>query len=305
MAEGWDLQAVVRGCSAAVNNTTNTTNFNTNMINNNGSNMQPLGDPLYEFASLAVQTQEDPFCFPNLFEKRNNNPFEELEQIYNPFFTTNIAPQFTPAYSISDLGGFQDQQQLIQQQQLQQPQQPQPQQQQQQQQQQIQFQKPRAAQTIGPPRPRRRKNQQARMVCQVTAACLSSDLWAWRKYGQKPIKGSPYPRNYYRCSSSKGCGARKQVERNAMDPNMFIVSYTGDHTHPRPTHRNSLAGSTRNKFTAPQISNSGDPQQLPIEKPFSLLLRQFRRQVSLQRPHSVLPWTTSSPHTSTRTKTQE
>ncbi|KAG6742259.1 hypothetical protein POTOM_054362 [Populus tomentosa] len=76
---------------------------------------------------------------------------------------------------------------------------------------------------------------------------LSNDVWAWRKYGQKPIKGSPYPRNYYRCSSSKGCAARKQVERSNTDPNMFIVSYTGDHTHPRPTHRNSLAGSTRNK----------------------------------------------------------
>ncbi|KAF3432922.1 hypothetical protein FNV43_RR24024 [Rhamnella rubrinervis] len=102
------------------------------------------------------------------------------------------------------------------------------------------------------PRSRKRKNQQKRMVCHVTAENLSGDLWAWRKYGQKPIKGSPYPRNYYRCSSSKGCVARKQVERSNSDPNMFIVTYTGDHTHPRPTHRNSLAGSSRSKFTTTQ-----------------------------------------------------
>lgn len=31
---------------------------------------------------------------------------------------------------------------------------------------------------------------------------------------------------------------------------MFVVTYAGDHTHPRPTHRNSLAGSTRNKAAA-------------------------------------------------------
>lgn len=24
-----------------------------------------------------------------------------------------------------------------------------------------------------------------------------SDSWSWRKYGQKPIKGSPYPRFYF------------------------------------------------------------------------------------------------------------
>ncbi|XVE64296.1 hypothetical protein DITRI_Ditri07aG0089600 [Diplodiscus trichospermus] len=115
------------------------------------------------------------------------------------------------------------------------------------------------------PRSRKRKNQQKRTVCHVTADNLSSDPWAWRKYGQKPIKGSPYPRNYYRCSSSKGCSARKQVERSNLDPNIFIVSYTGDHTHPRPTHRNSLAGSTRNKLSTIQKAASKDsaPETLP------------------------------------------
>ncbi|KAL6567348.1 WRKY transcription factor [Orobanche gracilis] len=65
------------------------------------------------------------------------------------------------------------------------------------------------------------------------------DSWAWRKYGQKPIKGSPYPRAYYRCSSSKGCPARKQVERSRVDPNMLVVTYYCEHTHPWPASRNN------------------------------------------------------------------
>ncbi|ONK79466.1 uncharacterized protein A4U43_C01F6650 [Asparagus officinalis] len=106
------------------------------------------------------------------------------------------------------------------------------------------------------PRSKRRgKNQQKKVVCQVPADGLSSDMWAWRKYGQKPIKGSPYPRGYYRCSSSKACLARKQVERSQTDPTMLILTYTGEHNHPVPTHRNSLAGSTRNKFPS-QISSN-------------------------------------------------
>ncbi|KAK4280275.1 hypothetical protein QN277_011917 [Acacia crassicarpa] len=114
-------------------------------------------------------------------------------------------------------------------------------------------------------RSRKRKSQQRRMVCHVTAENLTADSWAWRKYGQKPIKGSPYPRNYYRCSSLKGCGARKQVERSNTEADMFIVTYTGEHTHPRPTHRNSLAGSTRNKPSSltttrqPASHESGSP----------------------------------------------
>ncbi|XP_022774068.1 probable WRKY transcription factor 27 [Durio zibethinus] len=115
------------------------------------------------------------------------------------------------------------------------------------------------------PRSRKRKNQQKRTLCHVTADNLSSDPWAWRKYGQKPIKGSPYPRNYYRCSSSKGCSARKQVERSNLDSNIFIVTYSGDHTHPKPTHRNSLAGSTRNKLSTIQkaASKNSAPETLP------------------------------------------
>lgn len=84
-------------------------------------------------------------------------------------------------------------------------------------------------------------------VSHVAAENLSSDVWCWRKYGQKPIKGSPFPRGYYKCSTSKGCTARKQVERNQSDPTMFIVTYTGEHNHPLPTHRNSLAGIPRHK----------------------------------------------------------
>ncbi|RWV83314.1 hypothetical protein GW17_00055100 [Ensete ventricosum] len=64
------------------------------------------------------------------------------------------------------------------------------------------------------------------------------DSWTWRKYGQKPIKGSPYPRGYYRCSSSKGCPARKQVERSRVDPAVIVVTYSFDHNHTWPLHRN-------------------------------------------------------------------
>ncbi|KAL6606089.1 hypothetical protein ACP70R_041742 [Stipagrostis hirtigluma subsp. patula] len=120
------------------------------------------------------------------------------------------------------------------------------------------------------PRSKRRKNQVKKVVCHVPADGSSSDVWAWRKYGQKPIKGSPYPRGYYRCSSSKGCAARKQVERSRADPNTLILTYTGEHNHAAPTHRNSLAGTTRLKFPSPAaapppppsvVVGTGDAQQ--------------------------------------------
>ncbi|KAI3468684.1 hypothetical protein Pfo_025347 [Paulownia fortunei] len=106
------------------------------------------------------------------------------------------------------------------------------------------------------PKYKKRKNQHKRVVIQVSAEGLASDMWAWRKYGQKPIKGSPYPRSYYRCSSSKGCLARKQVEQSCTDPGMFIITYTAEHSHSQPTRRNSLAGTVRQKFPSPKSPNS-------------------------------------------------
>nr|WFL37655.1 WRKY transcription factor 3 [Crocus sativus]WFL37680.1 WRKY transcription factor 28 [Crocus sativus] len=62
-------------------------------------------------------------------------------------------------------------------------------------------------------------------------ADIPADEYSWRKYGQKPIKGSPYPRGYYKCSSLRGCPARKHVERAPDDPSMLIVTYEGEHRH--------------------------------------------------------------------------
>nr|GEZ43770.1 probable WRKY transcription factor 27 [Tanacetum cinerariifolium] len=98
------------------------------------------------------------------------------------------------------------------------------------------------------------KNQE-KTVFQLTQEGLSNDLWAWWKCGQKTIKGSPFPRNYYRCSTTKACEAKKQVERSPVDSNIFIVSYSGEHFHPRPTHRRSNKFNTENSKIPPLSSS--------------------------------------------------
>nr|WGV38201.1 WRKY [Loropetalum chinense var. rubrum] len=89
-----------------------------------------------------------------------------------------------------------------------------------------------------------------------------SDFWSWRKYGQKPIKGSPYPRGYYRCSTSKGCSAKKQVERCRTDASMLIITYTSNHNHPGPDLKTTnLMAQQSNEPQKTQLSR--DDQEIP------------------------------------------
>ncbi|KAG2599237.1 probable WRKY transcription factor 27 [Panicum virgatum] len=115
------------------------------------------------------------------------------------------------------------------------------------------------------PRPKRSKKSQLKKVVRempvADGGASSSDPWAWRKYGQKPIKGSPYPRGYYKCSSMKGCMARKLVERSPAKPGVLIVTYVAEHCHPVPTQLNALAGTTRHKSSSSPKSH--DHEQGP------------------------------------------
>ncbi|KAL7233147.1 hypothetical protein ACSBR1_016894 [Camellia fascicularis] len=246
--DNWDLHAVVRGCATTSSTTTTTTTTTSDSYT--PSIFQALDDHRFRF-------------FADPFEEAKTSSVEDLNDLFKPFFPKisfqkqqppQIKPFSSPPFSV--LHGFQD---------LSSPLLPPPPPQQRQHHQ-SQHQKQSASTHTTSSRSRKRKNQMKR-VCEVPAEGLSSDTWSWRKYGQKPIKGSPYPRGYYRCSTSKGCLARKQVERSRSDPGTFIVTYTAEHNHPMPTHRNSLAGTTRQKTTAG--GGSGETHQPTCSSPVS------------------------------------
>ncbi|OIV95354.1 hypothetical protein TanjilG_07510 [Lupinus angustifolius] len=59
------------------------------------------------------------------------------------------------------------------------------------------------------------------------------DGYRWRKYGQKAVKNSPFPRSYYRCTNTS-CNVKKRVERSFTDPSIVVTTYEGKHTHSSP-----------------------------------------------------------------------
>jgi len=47
---------------------------------------------------------------------------------------------------------------------------------------------------------------------------------------KKKVKGSPYPRSYYKCTE-KGCNVKKQVE---LQGTILVNTYEGTHNHSAP-----------------------------------------------------------------------
>ncbi|KAF3622752.1 putative WRKY transcription factor 23 [Capsicum annuum] len=81
------------------------------------------------------------------------------------------------------------------------------------------------------------------------------DGYRWRKYGQKAVKNSPFPRNYYRCTTQK-CSVKKRVERSYEDASIVITTYEGQHNHHCPA---ALRGNA-SFLSSPHFMPSFPPQ---------------------------------------------
>mmetsp|Transcript_25750 Transcript_25750/g.41194 ORF Transcript_25750/g.41194 Transcript_25750/m.41194 type:complete len:336 (-) Transcript_25750:1761-2768(-) len=66
-------------------------------------------------------------------------------------------------------------------------------------------------------------------VVALTSDVRIDDGYRWRKYGQKLVKGSPFPRSYYKCTSGTFT-MQKHVEQSADNPKLFLVTYHVEQT---------------------------------------------------------------------------
>ncbi|KAM7494705.1 hypothetical protein LguiB_029314 [Lonicera macranthoides] len=114
-------------------------------------------------------------------------------------------------------------------------------------------------------RTRRRKDGTEKRILKVPAPRIGNteippeDGYTWRKYGQKEILGSRFPRGYYRCTHQKlyQCPAKKQVQRLDDDPYTFEVIYRDDHT----CTMSSTAPSTTPPAVRQEFANTSHPLQ--------------------------------------------
>ncbi|KAJ6830061.1 putative WRKY transcription factor 41 [Iris pallida] len=110
------------------------------------------------------------------------------------------------------------------------------------------------------------------------------DGYSWRKYGQKDILGSMYPRGYYRCThrNTKGCLATKQVQRSDEDPSIFDVTYRGLHTCTEK--RENFQSEDNLQQNKEEVDQSNDDllQQLQQQQQDAQLLQSLRAELEVK-----------------------
>lgn len=101
--------------------------------------------------------------------------------------------------------------------------------------------------------------------CNLTVDKPANDGYNWRKYGQKQVKGSEYPRSYYKCTHA-ACPVKKKVERS-LDGQITEIIYKGQHNHPRPPKRakdtsdlESDGNNESTQLTPEHVSGSSDSE---------------------------------------------
>ncbi|CAN6901921.1 hypothetical protein Bca4012_096759 [Brassica carinata] len=106
-----------------------------------------------------------------------------------------------------------------------------------------------------------------KIIVQTTSEVdLLDDGYRWRKYGQKVVKGNPYPRSYYKCTT-QGCGVRKHVERAAADPKAVVTTYEGKHNHDLPASKSrSHAAAAAAAQLRPENRHGGLANQQPVAR---------------------------------------
>lgn len=88
------------------------------------------------------------------------------------------------------------------------------------------------------------------------------DGYNWRKYGQKMVRGSEYPRSYYKCSHLN-CPVKKKIE-HSVDGQVTEIVYKGQHNHqrPAPNKRSGSGGSfsTGSNQITDSLNNPATPE---------------------------------------------
>lgn len=95
-------------------------------------------------------------------------------------------------------------------------------------------------------------------------AKTSEDGYNWRKYGQKQVKGSEYPRSYYKCTHPN-CPVKKKIERS-HDGQITEIIYKGYHSHSKPQSSSRRAAlGTPVQFNETSAVDDGSGTSIKVE----------------------------------------